>query len=160
VLVVPGIVGGRIGWNNRAPKKEPAVNDSFDSDTLRLIDGAREVRIETSRDEDAPAHRTTIWVVTMDGSVFVRSVRGGKGRWYREVSANPAAALHVGNDPIPVRAVPVTDDATIAAVSEAYREKYGRTSPGSTRAMVQPDTLPTTLRLEPDRERTSPDGGP
>jgi hypothetical protein len=160
VLVVPGIVGGRIGWNNRAPKKEPAVNDSFDSDTLRLIDGAREVRIETSRDEDAPAHRTTIWVVTMDGSVFVRSVRGGKGRWYREVSANPAAALHVGNDPIPVRAVPVTDDATIAAVSEAYREKYGRTSPGSTRAMVQPDTLPTTLRLEPDREGTSPDGGP
>jgi hypothetical protein len=136
------------------------VNDSFDSDTLRLIDGAREVRIETSRDEDAPAHRTTIWVVTMDGSVFVRSVRGGKGRWYREVSANPAAALHVGNDPIPVRAVPVTDDATIAAVSEAYREKYGRTSPGSTRAMVQPDTLPTTLRLEPDREGTSPDGGP
>jgi hypothetical protein len=48
-----------------------------------------------------------------------------------------------------VRAVPVTDDATIAAVSEAYREKYGRTSPGSTRAMVQPETLPTTLELEP-----------
>jgi hypothetical protein len=136
------------------------VNGSFDSDTLRLIDGAREVRIETSRDEDAPAHRTTIWVVTMDGSVFVRSVRGGKGRWYREVSANPAAALHVGDDRIPVRAVPVTDHATIAAVSEAYREKYGRTSPGSTRAMVQPDTLPTTLRLEPAREGASPDGGP
>jgi hypothetical protein len=136
------------------------MNASFDTYTLRLIDGVREVRIETSRDEDAPAHRTTIWVVTMDGSVFVRSVRGGKGRWYREVSANPAAALHVGDDRIPVRAVPVTDDATIAAVSEAYREKYGRTSPGSTRAMVQPDTLPTTLRLEPAREGASPDGGP
>jgi hypothetical protein len=156
VLVVPGIVDGRIGRNNRAPKKEPAVDDSFDSDTLLLIDGAREVRIETSRDEDAPAHRTTIWVVTMDGSVFVRSVRGGKGRWYREVSANPAAALHVGDERIPVRAVPVTDDATIAAVSEAYREKYGRTSPGSTRAMMQPETLPTTLGLEPAREGASP----
>jgi hypothetical protein len=125
------------------------VNGSFDPDTLRLIDETREVRIETRRDEDAPAHRTTIWVVTVDGSVFVRSVRGGRGRWYREVSANPAAALHVGDDRIPVRAVPVTDDATIAAVSEAYREKYGRTSPGSTRAMMQPETLPTTLRLEP-----------
>jgi hypothetical protein len=156
VLVVPGIVGGRIGWNNRAPEKEPAVNDSFDSDTLRLIDGAREVRIETSRDEDAPTHRTTIWVVTVDGTVFVRSVRGGKGRWYREVSANPAAALHVGDERIPVRAVPVTDDAAIAAVSEAYREKYGRTSPGSTRAMVRPETLPTTLGLEPAREGASP----
>jgi hypothetical protein len=123
------------------------VNGSFAPDTLRLIDEAREVRIETRRDEDAPAHRTTIWVVTVDGAVFVRSVRGGEGRWYREVSSNPA--LHVGGDRIPVRAVPVTDEAKIGAVSEAYREKYGRTSPGSTRAMVQPETLPTTLRLEP-----------
>jgi hypothetical protein len=136
------------------------VTGSFAPDTLRLIDETMEVRIETRRDEDAPAHRTTIWVVTLDGSVFVRSVRGGRGRWYREVSANPAAALHVGDDRIPVRAVPVTDDATIAAVSEAYRAKYGRTSPGSTRAMVQPETLPTTLRLEPAREGASPDGGP
>ena len=125
------------------------MTGSFAHDTLRLIDETREVRIETRRDEDAPAHRTTIWVVTVDGSVFVRSVRGGRGRWYREVSANPAAALHVGGDRIPVRAFPVTDDSTIEAVSEAYLEKYGRTSPGSTRAMVQPETLPTTLRLEP-----------
>jgi hypothetical protein len=125
------------------------VNGSFASDTLQLIDETREVRIETHRDEHAPVHRTTIWVVTVDGTVFVRSVRGREGRWYREVSENPAAALHVGHDRIAVRAVPVTDEAKIRAVSEAYREKYGRTSPGSTRAMVQPETLPTTLRLEP-----------
>jgi hypothetical protein len=125
------------------------VNGSFASDTLQLIDETSEVRIETCRDEDAPVHRTTIWVVTVDGTVFVRSVRGREGRWYREVSENPAAALHVGHDRIAVRAVPVTDEAKIRAVSEAYREKYGRTSPGSTRAMVQPETLPTTLRLEP-----------
>ena len=125
------------------------MSGSFAPDTLRLIDEAREVRIETRRDEDAPTHRTTIWVVTVDGTVFVRSVRGREGRWYREVSENPAAALHVGHDRIAVRAVPVTDEAKIRAVSEAYREKYGRTSPGSTRAMVQPETLPTTLRLEP-----------
>lgn len=125
------------------------MNDSFDPDTLRLVDETREIRIETRRDEDAPAHRTTIWVVTVDGAVFVRSVRGERGRWYREVSANPAAALHVGDDRIPVHAVPVTDEAEIEAVSDAYREKYGRTSPASTRAMVQSETLPTTLRLDP-----------
>jgi hypothetical protein len=76
-------------------------------------------------------------------------VYGERGRWYREIRANPSAALHVGDDRIPARAVPVTDEATIEAVSEAYQEKYGRTSPGSTRAMLQPETLPTTLRLEP-----------
>ena len=125
------------------------MNDSFDPETLRLLDETKEVRIETRRDEDAPAHRTTIWVVTVDGDVFVRSVRGENGRWYREVSANPSAALHAGDRRIPVRAVPVTDEPTVGAVSEAHRSKYGRTSPGSTRAMLQPETLPTTLMLEP-----------
>jgi hypothetical protein len=126
------------------------VNGSFDPETLQLLNETREVRVETRRDEDAPAHRTTIWVVTVDGDVFVRSVRGERGRWYREVSANPSAALHVGDRRIPVRASPVTDEPTVGAVSEAYQSKYGRTSPGSTRAMVQPETLPTTLKLEPE----------
>jgi hypothetical protein len=125
------------------------VNGSFDPETLQLLDETREVLIETRRDEDAPVHRRTIWVVTVDGAVFVRSVRGEKGRWYREVSANPNAALHAGERRIPVRAFPVTDEPTVGAVSEAYRSKYGRTSPGSTRAMLQPEPLPTTLKLEP-----------
>jgi hypothetical protein len=125
------------------------LNDSFDRETLQLLDEIKEVRVETRRDENAPVHRTTIWVVTVDGDVFVRSVRGARGRWYQEVSANPSAALHVGDRRIPVRAVPVTDEPTVGAVSEAYRSKYGRTSPGSTRAMLRPETLPTTLRLEP-----------
>jgi hypothetical protein len=125
------------------------VNGSFAPETLRLLDESKEVRIETRREQNAPVHRTIIWVVTVDGDVFVRSVRGEKGRWYREVSANPSAALHAGDNRIPVSAVPVTDDPTIEAVSEAYRSKYGRTSPGSTRAMLQPETLPTTLKLDP-----------
>jgi hypothetical protein len=125
------------------------VNDSFDAETLRLLDETGEVRIETRRDANAPAHRTIIWVVTFGGDVFVRSVRGPQGRWYREVSANPAAALHVGDRRIPVRAVSEDDEATIERVSEAYRSKYEESAPGPTRAMVRPETLPTTLRLEP-----------
>ncbi|HEV3476248.1 MAG TPA: nitroreductase/quinone reductase family protein [Rubrobacteraceae bacterium] len=122
------------------------MNGSFDAETAQLLDETREVQIETRRDENAPMHRTIIWVVTLEGTVFVRSVRGEKGRWYREVSANPSAALHVGDRRIPVRAVPVTEE---QAVSEAYRSKYGRTAPASTEAMLRPETLPTTLRLEP-----------
>jgi hypothetical protein len=125
------------------------MKGSFDAETAQLLDETREVQIETRRDENAPMHRTIIWVVTVDGTVFVRSVRGEKGRWYREVSANPSAALHVGDRRIPVRAVPVTEEQAVGAVSEAYRSKYGRTAPTSTEAMLRPETLPTTLRLEP-----------
>jgi hypothetical protein len=58
------------------------MNGSFDAETLRLLDETREVRIETRRDDDSPEHRTIIWVVVVEGEVFVRSVRGPQGRWY------------------------------------------------------------------------------
>jgi hypothetical protein len=125
------------------------MNGSFDAETLRLLDETREVRIETRRDEDSPEHRTIIWVVVVEGEVFVRSVRGPQGRWYREISSNPEGALHVGDDRILVRATSATDDATVDAVSAAIRSKYEKSSPGSTAAMVRPEVLPTTLELSP-----------
>jgi hypothetical protein len=125
------------------------MNDSFDTTTLGLLDETEEVYIETRRGEDAPEHRTIIWVVVTGGEVFVRSVRGAEGRWYREISSHPEGALHVGDTRIPVRAAPVTDDSTIEAVSDAFRSKYEQSSPASTEAMLRPETLPTTLKLSP-----------
>jgi hypothetical protein len=125
------------------------MNDSFAEETLRLLDETKEVRIETRRDDDAPEHRTIIWVVVVEAEVFVRSVRGDKGRWYREISANPEGALHVEDDRIPVKAAPATKEATVNAVSAAFRSKYQQSSPSSTEAMVRPETLPTTLKLSP-----------
>ena len=126
------------------------MNDSFDAETLRLLDETREVRIETRRDADSPEHRTIIWVVVVEGEVFVRSVRGQRSRWYREISSNPEGALHLEDDRIPVRAASATEGATVDAVSAAFRSKYQQSSPSSTEAMVRTETLPTTLKLSPD----------
>ncbi len=125
------------------------MNGHFDPETLRLLNETQEVHIETRRDESSPVHRTVVWVVVVSGEVFVRSVRGPKGRWYREISGNPDGALHVDDRRIPVRAAPATDGSTTQAVSEAYRSKYERDWPGPTAAMVRPDVLPTTLKLSP-----------
>jgi hypothetical protein len=125
------------------------MKDSFAPQILRLLDETKEVRIETRRDGDSPEHRTIIWVVVVEGEVFVRSVRGQRGRWYREISANPEGALHVQDDRIPVQAAPATEEATVDAVSAAFRSKYQQSSPASTEAMVRPETLPTTLKLSP-----------
>ena len=125
------------------------MNDTFGAEALRLLDETKEVRIETRRDSDSLEHRTIIWVVVVDGEVFVRSVRGSRGRWYREISSNPEGALHVADDRIPVRATPAADDTTVDAVSAAIRAKYQKSSPASTEAMVRPETLATTLKLSP-----------
>ena len=125
------------------------MNDSFDAETLRLLDETKEVRIETRREDDSPEHRTIIWVVVVEGEVFVRSVRGQRGRWYREISSNQEGALHVQDDRIPVQATPVSEEAMVDTVSAAFRSKYQQSSPASTEAMVRPETLPTTLKLSP-----------
>jgi hypothetical protein len=121
----------------------------LDPKSLDALDRTEEVHIETRRDASSPAHETVIWAVVVDGGAFVRSVRGGKGRWYREASANPDVTLRVDDRRVPVRAVPETDARTIEKVSGAIREKYGASFPGPTAAMVREEVLATTLRLLP-----------
>lgn len=116
---------------------------------LAALDATDEVRVETRRDASSPGHETVIWAVVVDGEAFVRSVRGAKGRWYREASANPDVTLRVNDWRVPVRAVPETDARTIEGVSEAIREKYGASFPGPTAAMLREEVRATTLRLTP-----------
>jgi hypothetical protein len=125
------------------------MSSSFEPETLKLLDETDEVYIETSRDADSPEHRTIIWAVVVGDEVFVRSVRGRKGRWYPRISAHPEGALLAGDTHIPVRAAPATDNVTVEAVSEAFRSKYEEAWPGPTAGIVRSEVLPTTLKLSP-----------
>ena len=125
------------------------MSSPFDPETLNLLDETDELYIETSRDADSPDYRTIIWAVVVGDEVFMRSVRGRKGRWYQRISAHPEGALLVGDTLIPVRAAPATDAATVDAVSEAFRSKYEHAWPGPTAGIVRPEVLPTTLKLSP-----------
>jgi hypothetical protein len=119
---------------------------SFKPDELALLEGAEEVDIETHPPE-GPVHRATIWVVVDGDSAYVRSVRGPAGRWYRELAANPAGAVHVDGRRLAVTAIPAADPDSIDRVSAALRRKYKGVQ--GLPAMLEPATFETTLRLEP-----------
>ncbi|HYM52773.1 MAG TPA: nitroreductase/quinone reductase family protein [Candidatus Dormibacteraeota bacterium] len=121
------------------------MTDRFSPADLALLRDVREVRIVTG----SAQHRTVIWVVVDDQDrVLVRSVRGPRGRWYREALAEPHVALEVGARAMPVLAQLANDPERIEATSQALRTKYGR-SRGSLAAMLVDVTLPTTLELLP-----------
>jgi len=122
---------------------------TFDQDTLKTLDQTDEIEIETSRGDGAPVHRTTIWIMVDGDAVFLRSVRGPAGRWYREISATRQGAVHAAGTTVPVVASPATDPDSIARVNRALERKYRGRWSGPTDAMLRPETLPTTLKLDP-----------
>ena len=119
---------------------------SLDSSTIDRLDAAIEVDAQTPRSDGSTSSRP-IWVVVSDGDAYVRSYRGASGAWYRRASADGELTLIVDGDEVHATAEPVGDDDVNRRVSEAYRAKYGDSSPGPTQTMVGDEVSRTTLRL-------------
>jgi hypothetical protein len=119
---------------------------TFPSDILAALAEREEVEIETG------GRRTIIWIVVDASDVYVRSVRGERGRWYLALLADPTATIHFRGrpklPPLAVRGVPAADPDSVAACSRALEHKYARDA-SSLKAMLVPKALPTTVRLEP-----------
>jgi hypothetical protein len=93
----------------------------FDADTLRQLRDFREVAIRT---EKHPEDAVVIWVVVADDEVFLRSVRGSKGRWYRDLATGGSATLDFAGRRLAVQALPASDADSIARASREYLRKY------------------------------------
>jgi hypothetical protein len=118
---------------------------SYPADVLDALRGARQVRIVTG----GGRHTTIIWIVVdPQDRVLVRSVRGPRGRWYREALREGQAGLQIGKATLQTRVELADDPDRVEATSEALRQKY-RTSGASLASMLREETLPTTLELHP-----------
>jgi hypothetical protein len=118
----------------------------FESDDLALLAETEEVEIETSA-PGGPAHRTIIWVVVDGEDAFVRSVNGARARWYREAVAAPAVTIHLGSRGLRASVEAATDPPSVQRTSDALVRKY--TGITGLAEMLEPETLETTLKLEP-----------
>jgi hypothetical protein len=117
---------------------------NFDANTLHRLHDVKEIAIRTGKHPD---NAVVIWVVAPDREVFVRSVRGPKGRWYRDLAAGGPATLELDGRMLAVQAIPANEPAAVERASREYLRKY-QPSPYAPQ-MVRSEVLPTTLRLEP-----------
>lgn len=130
------------------------MSAGWPAEVLELLAAEEEVRVETTR-ADGSSRRTTIWVVVDGDDVFIRSVRGERGRWFRDLRARPSGALIVAGHRTPFRraqqihftAELADDPSTIERCSGAVEAKYAGI-PGL-RPMLEPEALPATVRLLP-----------
>ena len=112
-----------------------------------VLGDQEEVEIVTRAGADAPTHRTTIWVVTVNDRLFARTYRGPSSRWYREALAQPACELEATSRSYSVTVRLIADGEVWQQVSEAYRTKYA--GDPSTPAMLRAEVLPTTIEFRP-----------
>ena len=98
----------------------------------------------------APHRFIGVWVVVVEGRVFVRSWSLKERSWYRTFLEDPRGTIQVGEREIPVRAVRTRSERLKDAVSRAYLDKYK--TPGSVkyaRDLGRAKSRATTTELVP-----------
>jgi len=91
-----------------------------------------------------------IWMVVVEGRVFVRSWGLKPRSWWRTFLEDSSGSMFVGEREIPVRAVRTRSERLKDLVSAAYREKYN--TPGSiqyVKDMSRKRSRETTTELVP-----------
>jgi hypothetical protein len=80
------------------------------AEALHHLADVEEIRIGFRR-PDGSTRSVPIWVVRVGDDLYVRSVRGPDGGWYRRLRANPDGEVWDGEHRHRVRAEAVTDGA-------------------------------------------------
>jgi hypothetical protein len=92
----------------------------FSPTALKTIDATKYFYIRAGDEHKFIA----VWVVVVDGRVFVRPWNDRATGWYRAFLENPDGAVKVGENVVRVRARKVRGARLIGAVDEAYAAKY------------------------------------
>jgi hypothetical protein len=113
---------------------------------LRHVGDEQEIIIGFQR-PDGSWGSTPVWDVRVGDDIFVRSMTGARGGWYRRLLDNPDGEVRDGEHVHRVHAEAVSDSKTVAAVTEAYATKYA----GSPYLppLVDRESANSTLRLTP-----------
>jgi hypothetical protein len=96
-------------------------------------------------------HRYTgVWVVVVQGRVFVRPWNDKPTGWYRAFRGEPRGSTQLAGREIAVRARQTRSERLRGAVTRAYAEKYEtKASEKWVRGFAEPGRAATTLELVP-----------
>lgn len=119
-------MGERGVVTERRTRRDKRPRRGFSAETL---DSLRDGKILGIRAGTAAHRFIGIWVVVVEGRVFVRSWSVKPRSWYRAFLEKPLGTITIDGREIPVRAVFTRSERLKDAVSRAYLEKYH--TPGS-----------------------------
>jgi hypothetical protein len=121
---------------------------SWTNDELTRIGTAEEVQIASRRRNGTLRNPVTVWVVRHGDDLYVRSVRGRTGAWFRGAQARHEGHISAGGVEKDVTFVDADHDSD-DALDAAYRTKYRRYAASIVGSIVSPQARAATLKLVP-----------
>jgi len=117
-------------------------------DQLDKVARTQEVQIASARRDGMLGKPVTVWIVRHGDDLYLRSVRGPKGNWFRGTQDRHEGRIQAGGvqqDVAFVDADHVIDD----EVDAAYRTKYRRYAGSVLNSVLTPEARSTTIKLVP-----------
>lgn len=118
----------------------------WSAEQLERIDTAQELEISAEPNDGRPRRWLPIWVVCVDGRVYVRTWYRRSVGWFGRAVETRTARIRVADVEVEVTVEDLGQRAPTDAVNRAYMAKYGG---GDTGGMLTEEAVPTTLRLTP-----------
>ena len=121
---------------------------AWTNDELSRIGTADELRIASVRGDGTLRNPVTIWVVRHGDDLYVRSVNGRTGAWFRGAQARHEGHVQAGGVDRDVTFVEAGDDLD-DQIDAAYRSKYRRYDARFVDPVLTPEARAATIRLVP-----------
>lgn len=118
------------------------------SDELNKIGKAEELQIASLRADGTLRKSVIIWVVRVNGDLYIRSVNGRTSAWFRGVQTKHAGHIRAGGVEKDVTFVEETDPQVNDQVDAAYTTKYRRYA-SIAKSMTTSAVRAATIRLVP-----------
>ena len=121
-----------------------------------ILDAIRDAKILGIRAGTKPHRVIGIWVVVVEGRVFVRSWSLKPRSWFRTFLEEPRGIIVVNDRKIQVRAIHTKSEQLKDAVTRAYAEKYN--TPGSlyfVKGFANKKRKDATIELVPYKKPTT-----
>ncbi len=119
---------------------------SWTPEDLAAIGEAVEVQVASVRGDGTLTKPRIVWVVRDGDEIYLRSVNGGDGAWYRSTRVRHEGHIRAASIERDIAFVDTTD--ANARIDAAYRSKY-RSWPAAVDRITSPLAAATTMRLDP-----------
>lgn len=121
---------------------------TWTSDELNKIGKAEELQLASVRDDGTLGKPVIIWVVRLGDDLYIRSVNGRSGSWFRGLQARHEGHLRAGGVDKDVTFVEDDDPTLNEQIDAAYRAKY-RHYPSAVDHITSPAARAATVKLVP-----------